>query len=193
MTGCAEEETPRYVVVESDRFADDRDRAVLRYNGRLETEYADTWYKRLTQALEDLTGFPGLLSHARDEDATNHYGREVRRLLYYGPTRKRSGSSHASYLRSCRPTLLPRRKARKRSFSCCVCFTAHRRCRPRTPTLPNEPGSGGSGHAFQGMKRGGRARGSVVALVRDAVSPVGFREIQGAVCAGHEVVRPAHL
>lgn len=43
-------------------------------------------------AVEDLTGFPGPLSHARDEDATDHYGREVRRLLYYGPTRKRSGT-----------------------------------------------------------------------------------------------------
>ncbi len=88
----APEDVPaRYVVVESDRYADDRDRAVLGFNGRLGPEQANTWYKRLMQALDDLTGFPGPLSHARDEAATDHYGREVRRLLYYGPTRKRSG------------------------------------------------------------------------------------------------------
>lgn len=88
-----QEDSPlRYIVVESDRFADDRDRAVLVLNGRHGAEQANTWYKGLTQALDDLTGFPGPLSHARDEDASDHYGPEVRRLLYYGPTRKRSGT-----------------------------------------------------------------------------------------------------
>lgn len=88
-----QEDSPlQYIVVESDRFADDRDRAVLGFNGRHGPEQANTWYKGLTQALDDLTGFPGPLAHARDEGATDHYGREVRRLLYYGPTRKRSGT-----------------------------------------------------------------------------------------------------
>ena len=37
-----------------------------------------------------LPDFPGPLSHAQDEAASAFYGREVRRLLYYGPTRRRS-------------------------------------------------------------------------------------------------------
>jgi hypothetical protein len=92
MTAPQEDLPPRYVVIESDRFADDKERAVLSFNGRLGPQPANAWYKRLLQVLDDLTGFPGPLSHARDEDATDHYGREVRRLLYYGPTRKRSGT-----------------------------------------------------------------------------------------------------
>lgn len=43
------------------------------------------------EALADLTGFPGPLSHVKDEAASIVFGREVRRLLYYGPTRRRTG------------------------------------------------------------------------------------------------------
>ena len=43
----------------------------------------------VTDALMD---FPGPLSHARDEEASAAYGREIRRLLYYGPTRRRTGA-----------------------------------------------------------------------------------------------------
>ena len=46
----------------------------------------------LARAIFGLTGFPGPLSHARDEEASAFYGREVRRLLYYGPTCRRSGT-----------------------------------------------------------------------------------------------------
>ena len=88
-----QEDAPfRYIIVESDRFADDRNRVVLNLSGRLGPEYANTWYKKLTLAINDLNGFPGPLSHARDEDATDHHDREVRRFLYYGPTKKRTGT-----------------------------------------------------------------------------------------------------
>lgn len=88
-----EAEAPRhFVVVESDRFADDRDRFVLSRNSHLGPKYADRWYKRLMSSLEDLTGFPGPLSWAIDEEASTFYGREVRRMLYYGPTRRRTGT-----------------------------------------------------------------------------------------------------
>lgn len=88
-----QEDAPiRYVVVESDRFADDRDRAVLGFNSRQGPERATLWYKDLAQALDDLPAFPGPLSHGRDEDASDFYGREVRRMFYYGPTRERSGT-----------------------------------------------------------------------------------------------------
>ncbi len=42
--------------------------------------------------MAELADFPGPLSHARDEEASVRYGREVRRLLYYGPTRRRTGT-----------------------------------------------------------------------------------------------------
>lgn len=64
----------------------------LYLNRTVGPDYAARWLDDLEKAVEDLTGFPGPLFHARDEDATGHYGREVRRLLYYGPTRKRSGT-----------------------------------------------------------------------------------------------------
>ncbi len=80
---------PRYVLVESNYYEDDRDRAVLNENARMGPQYANNWFVTLTQMLADLTEFPGPLSHARDEDASDFYGREVRRLLYYGPTRRR--------------------------------------------------------------------------------------------------------
>ena len=91
MRNSPEDVPPRYVIVESDRYADDRDRAILSSNGRLGPEEANTWYKRLLEAVNALIEFPGPLSHARDEDASDFYGREVRRMLYYGPTRKRTG------------------------------------------------------------------------------------------------------
>lgn len=84
-----EEDAPRYVLVESDRYEDDRDRVVLNENARMGPQYANNWFVTLAQTLVDLTEFPGPLSHARDEDASDFYGREVRRLLYYGPTRRR--------------------------------------------------------------------------------------------------------
>ena len=37
-------------------------------------------------------GFPGPLSHAKDEEASALYGREVCRLLYFGPTYRRTGT-----------------------------------------------------------------------------------------------------
>ena len=85
-----QEDAPiRYVLVESDRYEDDRDRAVLSENARMGPQYANIWFVTLTQTLLDLTEFPGPLSHARDNDASDYFHREVRRLLYYGPTRRR--------------------------------------------------------------------------------------------------------
>ncbi len=81
----------RYVIVWSDPSADDLDRLNFSLNGR-DPAYAERWDAGIRQAVLDLTDFPGPLSHARDEEASDQYGREVRRLLYYGPTRRRSGT-----------------------------------------------------------------------------------------------------
>ena len=92
MSDLEDEHSPRYVVVESDRYEADRDQAALSYNYTSGPDYATRWYVRLALAMADLTDFPGPLSHARDEEASAHYGREVRRFLYYGPTRRRTGT-----------------------------------------------------------------------------------------------------
>lgn len=89
MTNPAENE-PRFVIVTSDPYDRDRDKLYLYQNRVMGPYYADRWLNGLEKSISDLTGFPGPLSHARDEDATNHYGREVRRFLYYGLARKRT-------------------------------------------------------------------------------------------------------
>ena len=92
MTPFSEEPSPRYVIVESDRFDADRDRVILSVYRLLGPDRANEWAKGLARAIFGLTGFPGPLSHARDEEATGFYGQEVRRMLFYGPTRRRSGT-----------------------------------------------------------------------------------------------------
>ena len=79
-----------YVLVASDRAEADRDRLYLS-RSRQDPEYAKAWNDGLTAALDALREFPGPLSHAKDEAASALFGREVRRLLYYGPTRRRTG------------------------------------------------------------------------------------------------------
>lgn len=91
MSGDLDESPRRYVVVESDRFEADRDRAILSVNRLLGPKSAGEWAAGLSRTLSALPRFPGPLSHAQDEEASAFYGREVRRLLYYGPTRRRSG------------------------------------------------------------------------------------------------------
>ena len=111
MTSLSEEPSPRYVIVESDRFDADRDRVILSVYGLLGPERANEWAKGLARAIFGLTGFPGPLSHARDEEATAFYGQEVRRMLFYGPTRRRSGTAESAIillrLLSGGPTLSP--------------------------------------------------------------------------------------
>ena len=80
----------KYVVLISDPADADLDRMNV-FNNRRDPDYAARWEADLNRAIEELTGFPGPLSHARDEAASDHYGREVRRMLYYGLTKRRTG------------------------------------------------------------------------------------------------------
>lgn len=86
-----EEPPRRFVLVESNPFDADRDQAILSFNRVLGPDRAQEWAVGLARTLADLPGFPGPLSHPQDEEASAFYSREVRRLLYYGPTRRRSG------------------------------------------------------------------------------------------------------
>ncbi len=81
----------KYVIVIRDQADADRDQLYLSQLRR-DPDFAKLWDDGLTAALNDLTDFPGPLSHARDEAASDLYGCEVRRLLYYGPTRRRTGT-----------------------------------------------------------------------------------------------------
>ncbi len=92
MNASSEEPPRRFAIVESDRFEVDWDRAILFFNRSLGPDRAQEWAVGLARAISALPDFPGPLSHARDEEASDFYGREVRRLLYYGPTRRRSGT-----------------------------------------------------------------------------------------------------
>lgn len=86
----SEDENQRYVIRESGQYEVDRDAAFLRRLSR-DSEFAGRWLKRLGEVIDDLRDFPGPLSLAKDEAASALFGREVRRLLYYGPTRRRTG------------------------------------------------------------------------------------------------------
>lgn len=80
-----------YAVVYSDPADADLERMSFQLAGR-DPNYAVKWEAGPRQAVQELPGFPGPLSHTRDEEASAHYGREVRRMLYYGPARRRSGT-----------------------------------------------------------------------------------------------------
>jgi plasmid stabilization system protein ParE len=86
----APEPSRRYQVETTDRAAAEREDAFLNLL-RYSPEYAGRWLKGLNRALTNLPDFPGPRSHAVDPEATALFGRETRRMLYFGPTRRRSG------------------------------------------------------------------------------------------------------
>ncbi len=71
---------PRYVLRESEPYEADRDAAFLSLLSN-DPGYAGRWLRHLGALTAALPGFPGPLSHARDEEASTLYGREIRRLL----------------------------------------------------------------------------------------------------------------
>ena len=80
-----------YAVLSSDPADADLERMNV-FNNRRDPNYAAQWETDLERALQELTVFPSPLSHARDEEASAYYGREVRWMLYYGPTKRRTGT-----------------------------------------------------------------------------------------------------
>lgn len=79
-----------YAFVVSDPAEADRDRLFLYYS-RDDPSFGKRWYDELQISLDNMGEFPGPLSHARDEAASDYFGREVRQMLCYGPTRRRTG------------------------------------------------------------------------------------------------------
>ena len=65
-----------YAVLSSDPADADLERINV-FNNRRSPEFAAQWEADLERALRELTGFPGPLSHAREEEASAYYGREV--------------------------------------------------------------------------------------------------------------------
>lgn len=81
----------KYALIVGDRFDADRESLYFSHLGR-DPEYAELWNVGLSRAVAGLTEFPGPGAYQVDDTASALYGREVRRLLYYGPTRRRSGT-----------------------------------------------------------------------------------------------------
>ena len=79
----------RYAVIETDQAQAERENAFLFLLPLVGPQFAQEWYDGLLLAIAELPQFPGPLSHARDEEASAHYGYEVRRMLYHGPSGKR--------------------------------------------------------------------------------------------------------
>jgi hypothetical protein len=79
---------PHYILQESGQYEADRETAFLRRLSQ-DPDFAGFWLKRLGEVIADSLDFPRPLSHARDEAASALFGREVRRILYYGPPLRR--------------------------------------------------------------------------------------------------------
>jgi plasmid stabilization system protein ParE len=83
-----------YSVLESDQAQAEREATFLRLGRIVGPEYAQQWHDGLLLAIAELAGFPGPRAHATDEGASARYGVEVRRMLYFGPGRRRSGTPY---------------------------------------------------------------------------------------------------
>jgi hypothetical protein len=68
----------------------------------------------LRRAIDELPDFPGPRSHAIDERASARYGYEVRRMLYYGPTRRRTGTPYRVLFTMGAPPSSPGRTGKSR-------------------------------------------------------------------------------
>jgi hypothetical protein len=97
MTDGAEPGRPiHYVVITSDRAAQEQEDAVFHLSRLVGPDYATAWYIHLSRAIQELPVFPGPRSHAIDEEASLRYGCEVRRMLYFGPGARRSRTPYRS-------------------------------------------------------------------------------------------------
>ena len=89
-----DEPSRRFEVIRAERAELDQDKAVLRWNRVLGPRAANEWIAGLIKAIAALAEFPGPRSHPKDEDACDRFGIEVRRMLYYGPSKRRSGTPY---------------------------------------------------------------------------------------------------
>jgi plasmid stabilization system protein ParE len=92
MMSDAAEELPRYTVVVSDA-ADAEARSAHQWLcASVTSDYADRWLEGLVRTVEALSYLPHRHPVARENDLSEV---EIRRMLYYGPTRRRqSGSTY---------------------------------------------------------------------------------------------------
>lgn len=93
----------RYVVREEERVEADREAAFMRLLA-FSPDYAARWLKGLLKAIAQLPEFPGPLSRPIDEQASARYGRQVRRMLYAGPGKRRAGRAAYRVLFTILPT-----------------------------------------------------------------------------------------
>lgn len=83
--GGEHEEPPRYAVIVSD-LADAEAREAHQWlQENYSQDYADRWLEGLTRAIEGLAVMPRRHAVARENDL---YDVEVRRMLYFGPSKR---------------------------------------------------------------------------------------------------------
>lgn len=80
-----------YRVDVSDPADAEAEEAVLWLARRVSPEYAGRWYAGLLRALRGLSAFPTRHPPAREND---RYDVQVRRMLYFGPGKRRSGTPY---------------------------------------------------------------------------------------------------
>ena len=88
------EETPSYEIFLTDQADEDRESAVFRLIGILGPESAAAWEEGLITVIGSLPNFPGPFANAIDENESTSFGCEVRKLLYSGPRRRKSGAAY---------------------------------------------------------------------------------------------------
>ena len=81
-------EPPHYFVEWSEPALLEADEAYLGISERSGPDAAFLWYEGLFEAGETLSSMPRIHPIAREDE---RYDIEVRRLLYYGPSKRRSG------------------------------------------------------------------------------------------------------
>lgn len=81
-------EPPHYLVEWSEPALLEADTAYLAVSGYAGPDDAFRWYAGLFEAGETLSSLPGIHPIAPESD---QYDVEVRRLLYYGPSKRRGG------------------------------------------------------------------------------------------------------
>lgn len=92
------EGSPSYEIFLTDKADEDREHAVFRLIGILGPESAAAWGEGLLTIIEGLPNFPGPLANAIDKNESTSFGCEVRKLLYSGSRRRKSGAAyHVQY------------------------------------------------------------------------------------------------
>ncbi len=78
-----------YSILLSERYEVDLAATYLFLGGLYGTDFVESWDAQLSRVIMALPDFPGPRANAIDDEASQIFRCEVRRLLYYGPSKQR--------------------------------------------------------------------------------------------------------